>query len=169
MGWQLVLILYLSLWLSPIAFFFIEKRFGVTLWSKIEGKVGANLLQTLLSFQGRINRKKYWLMHLLLLVIFFFGVVGVLGLMFSTEDESLRYMLPIPILIFFIFWWWAGWALQRKRWQDRGKPGWWSFINLIPLIGWLWAFIELGCLRGTEGPNRFGPDPLEDYERPGAS
>jgi uncharacterized membrane protein YhaH (DUF805 family)/TM2 domain-containing membrane protein YozV len=25
----------------------------------------------------------------------------------------------------------------------------------------VWALIELGCLRGTVGPNRFGPDPLE--------
>jgi uncharacterized membrane protein YhaH (DUF805 family) len=24
----------------------------------------------------------------------------------------------------------------------------------------LWAFVELYCLRGTEGPNRFGSDPL---------
>jgi uncharacterized membrane protein YhaH (DUF805 family) len=24
----------------------------------------------------------------------------------------------------------------------------------------VWAFVELGCLRGTLGPNRFGPDPL---------
>ncbi|HEY5336705.1 MAG TPA: DUF805 domain-containing protein [Rhizomicrobium sp.] len=24
----------------------------------------------------------------------------------------------------------------------------------------LWAFVELGCLRGTSGDNRFGPDPL---------
>ena len=24
----------------------------------------------------------------------------------------------------------------------------------------IWAFVELGCLRGTLGPNRFGPDPL---------
>jgi uncharacterized membrane protein YhaH (DUF805 family) len=24
----------------------------------------------------------------------------------------------------------------------------------------VWAFVELGCLRGTVGPNRFGPDPL---------
>jgi uncharacterized membrane protein YhaH (DUF805 family) len=25
---------------------------------------------------------------------------------------------------------------------------------------WLWAVLELGCLRGTEGPNAYGPDPL---------
>jgi uncharacterized membrane protein YhaH (DUF805 family) len=24
----------------------------------------------------------------------------------------------------------------------------------------LWGFVEIACLRGTEGPNRFGPDPL---------
>ena len=24
-----------------------------------------------------------------------------------------------------------------------------------------WAFVELGCLRGTIGPNRFVPDPLQ--------
>jgi uncharacterized membrane protein YhaH (DUF805 family) len=24
----------------------------------------------------------------------------------------------------------------------------------------LWGFAEMGCLRGTDGPNRFGPDPL---------
>jgi uncharacterized membrane protein YhaH (DUF805 family) len=25
----------------------------------------------------------------------------------------------------------------------------------------IWAFVELACLRGTIGPNRYGPDPLE--------
>jgi uncharacterized membrane protein YhaH (DUF805 family) len=24
----------------------------------------------------------------------------------------------------------------------------------------IWAVIELGCLRGTPGANRYGPDPL---------
>lgn len=25
---------------------------------------------------------------------------------------------------------------------------------------YLWAFVEFGFLRGTRGPNQFGPDPL---------
>jgi uncharacterized membrane protein YhaH (DUF805 family) len=25
---------------------------------------------------------------------------------------------------------------------------------------YIWGFVEMGCLRGTVGPNRFGPDPL---------
>lgn len=34
-------------------------------------------------------------------------------------------------------------------------------IALLGQAGYLWYFIELFCLRGTRGENRFGPDPLE--------
>jgi uncharacterized membrane protein YhaH (DUF805 family) len=33
-------------------------------------------------------------------------------------------------------------------------------INIIPVIGWIWALVELGCLRGTPGRNQYGDDPL---------
>jgi uncharacterized membrane protein YhaH (DUF805 family) len=29
----------------------------------------------------------------------------------------------------------------------------------------LWGFVEMLCLRGTRGPNRFGPDPLAAVKR----
>jgi uncharacterized membrane protein YhaH (DUF805 family) len=29
----------------------------------------------------------------------------------------------------------------------------------------IWFFVQTGCLRGTVGPNRFGPDPLGEPER----
>jgi len=28
------------------------------------------------------------------------------------------------------------------------------------LILWIWGLVEMGFLRGTQGTNRFGPDPL---------
>jgi uncharacterized membrane protein YhaH (DUF805 family) len=31
---------------------------------------------------------------------------------------------------------------------------------LIFILG-IWALIWFGCLRGTVGPNQYGPDPLE--------
>ena len=49
--------------------------------------------------------------------------------------------------------------MQVKRWQDRGKFGWWSLIGSLPIIGAAWQFVENGCLRGTKGGNRFGADP----------
>jgi hypothetical protein len=44
------------------------------------------------------------------------------------------------------------------------KSGWWVLIGLIPVIGWIWAIVEPGLAKGTDGQNRFGspataPDP----------
>ena len=54
---------------------------------------------------------------------------------------------------------WISLALQVKRWHDRGKSGWWVLLGCIPYSGAIWSFIELGCLRGTDGPNEYGHDP----------
>ncbi len=54
-----------------------------------------------------------------------------------------------------------------KRFHDRNKSGWWalglmavSFIPYISFVAGLWLIIEPMFLRGTEGPNDYGPDPL---------
>jgi len=36
-----------------------------------------------------------------------------------------------------------------------------GLIGLIPIIGGIWLLIELGFLKGTDGPNRFG-SPVTD-------
>jgi uncharacterized membrane protein YhaH (DUF805 family) len=33
-------------------------------------------------------------------------------------------------------------------------------VSLVSLVIAIWSLIELGCLRGTAGPNQYGPDPL---------
>lgn len=55
---------------------------------------------------------------------------------------------------------WISLAIGVKRYHDRDRKGWWLLIVLIPVIGSLWLFVVLGFLKGTEGANRFGPDPL---------
>jgi uncharacterized membrane protein YhaH (DUF805 family) len=52
--------------------------------------------------------------------------------------------------------------VQIKRWHDLDKSGWWVLVNLIPILGGLWSLIECGFLKGTNGQNRFGPDPLQN-------
>ena len=47
---------------------------------------------------------------------------------------------------------------------DLGAFG--PLLALALLIVAIWAFIELYCLPGTEGPNRFGPDPLPGVSSP---
>jgi hypothetical protein len=54
---------------------------------------------------------------------------------------------------------WISICIMAKRYHHRGKSAWWILIALIPIIGWIWSFIELGLLRGDEGSNDNGPDP----------
>ena len=102
-------------------------------------------------FRGRISRKEYWLHYALpLCVVPIFGAVidgaakanGVVSLIIAL-------ILLVPSL-----------AGAVKRVHDRDRSGWFLLIWLIPLIGSIWMVVELGFLRGTNGPNRFGRDPL---------
>ena len=55
---------------------------------------------------------------------------------------------------------WPWFAIAIKRFHDRDQSGWWLLLNLIPLIGQLWLAVVLGFLKGSDGENRFGADPL---------
>ncbi len=92
----------------------------------------------------------------------------------------------IAVAIFALPIWVSGIAVGIKRLHDRDKSGWWILLfyfgpqvlnGLATAAGeneqilslllstasvalGIWAIVELGCLRGTPGPNRFGPDPL---------
>ena len=111
--------------------------------------------QILFSFQSRIPRRQYWGAHL---IQFIGGVACVLiiTLIAGTSQSPVALVLLVPIYIAAL---WAGLAVAVKRCHDRDKSGWFLLVALIPIIGALWLFIECGCLRGTEGPNRFGGDP----------
>jgi uncharacterized membrane protein YhaH (DUF805 family) len=61
---------------------------------------------------------------------------------------------PIAILVF-----WIGLALEVKRCHDRNYPGVMILISWVPLVGWLWALVDLGFIDGTPGPNQYGPSP----------
>jgi uncharacterized membrane protein YhaH (DUF805 family) len=83
------------------------------------------------------------------------------ALLFLVESESVPKavteilgLLMLPVLI-------VGIIVQIKRWHDRDKSGWWVLINFIPIVGGLWSLVECGFLKGTDGPNQFGPDPLQ--------
>jgi uncharacterized membrane protein YhaH (DUF805 family) len=123
-------------------------------------------MKTLLfSFQGRVNRAKFWLVNIGLVVVeaIVFGVAG--GSAMITDAPANMTMpsfgiLGIVCLLVFIVLIWAGLAIAVKRWHDRNKSGWWVLIALVPVIGGLWYLIECGFLRGTAGPNDYGPDPL---------
>jgi uncharacterized membrane protein YhaH (DUF805 family) len=81
-------------------------------------------------------------------------------------------------------------AASIKRLHDRNRSGWWiipfvfatgiysqfgnrfdgswlaDLVGFAVFIGSIWGAVEMYGLRGTRGPNRFGPDPLAPRETP---
>lgn len=143
--------------------------------------------QLLFSFQGRLNRKPYWLTTLAMIAVFLviillvFALAGGLGAL--TGDASGLGAAFIVLLIIYIPLLWIGLALGAKRLHDRNKSGWWLLVfwvlpGILQGIGEyagglgivlmiaafalsIWGLVEIGFLRGTVGPNQYGPDPLE--------
>ena len=64
------------------------------------------------------------------------------------------------VLVAFIPSLWISIAVQVKRWHDLDKTGFWYFVHLVPIVGTLYAWIDLGLQRGTIGYNQFGADPI---------
>jgi len=133
-------------------------------------------------FDGRVNRARFWIAALVFAVINV--VLAILGYVMdqSVVFQALNSMLGIVILI-------ASIAVGVKRLHDRNKSGWYLLLfylvpSILVVIGVLigafmedsaiiatvlgllafaigvWAFVEMGCLRGTVGVNQYGPDPV---------
>jgi len=112
-------------------------------------------------FSGRATRPEYWywvlFMYLLYIPLTFWafstselatwdsratvspGVAAVIGLV------GLALLLP-------------SWGVLVRRLHDTNHSGWFMFIALIPLVGWVLLLVILAT-DGTPGPNRFGGDP----------
>jgi uncharacterized membrane protein YhaH (DUF805 family) len=139
--------------------------------------------QLLFSFRGRINRASYWLTTISVLII---GVVVVFVATFvalfagGLDGAGGLVGAAAALLILYIPFLWAGLAIAAKRLHDRDKSAWWLLLFYV-LPGVLqgisnqaggaglvfyvasgviaiWVLVELGFLRGTVGPNRYGPD-----------
>jgi uncharacterized membrane protein YhaH (DUF805 family) len=146
------------------------------------------------SFEGRINRKPFWIASLIMLavaIVLSLVIVTPLTLMSPGLGGFVALLIWLALLYPVV-------ALGVKRLHDRGKSGQLMAVFLAPgiilqlgdllgitgrvqviggetvylpnMLGWLlivvsigvaiWALVELGILKGTQGPNAYGPDPL---------
>jgi uncharacterized membrane protein YhaH (DUF805 family) len=113
----------------------------------------------LTSFEGRINRGKFWAAIGVFIVIGIIGLIldSILGTRITLASGGQVGIIGIIISLASIYF---ALAVYAKRWHDRDKSGWWSLILLVPFIGAIWFLVECGILEGTRGANRYGPDPL---------
>ena len=112
------------------------------------------MLGFLFSPFGRIGRGRWWASQAIIISL---AIVAIMmaGASYEANPSSavlfLAALLCLPL--------WINICTTIKRYHDRDKSGWWFLFQFIPIIGPIWAFIELGFLSGTYGDNDYGPGP----------
>jgi uncharacterized membrane protein YhaH (DUF805 family) len=149
--------------------------------SRPNEQLAASLVSLFFSLKGRINRARLWI-GTIALVIGWIAAMALFNWMFMLADWLVPvYGFGIAAGVVLL---WGHLGVCIKRLHDRGKSGWWLILfwalpTAVSQVGeastdyglriaaavvigviWLWAVVDLGCLRGTEGPNAYGPDPL---------
>jgi uncharacterized membrane protein YhaH (DUF805 family) len=109
-----------------------------------------------ISTRGRIPRSIYWAAKLGL-VFTLLGVVAISAAVEGTNSRGDSGWLWLPFILYLF----AIVSVAIKRLHDRDMSGGWVLACFVPYLGELFSLIVLGCLKGTEGSNDYGPDPLE--------
>lgn len=138
----------------------------------------------LFNTNGRLPRSRYWLAVLVYAVTVVAGFIAALLLITSTSDAAPAVLYVGGGLVFLTLYF-SITAVAAKRLHDRDKTGWWGalflalpgllygassgglvsassgfVLRIVAALLFAWGVVELGGLRGTVGPNRYGDDPL---------
>jgi len=123
------------------------------------GQAVSSGLRNFFTFAGRAPRSEYWFFYLFFIICAFAGgfLDGLLGLAVFNEDDEFVYgpLLVLSILLLFF----PQLSVAVRRLHDIGRSGWWLWLGLIPFVGGL-ILLVWACMRGTEGNNKYGPNPL---------
>jgi uncharacterized membrane protein YhaH (DUF805 family) len=102
------------------------------------------------TFSGRAQRSAYWWWVLFELIVLI--VAQILdGILFGATTPVLYGIAALGLLLPSI-------AVAIRRLHDLDRTGWW-FLLVFTGIGGIVLLIWF-CMKGTTGPNRYGPDPL---------
>ena len=143
-----------------------------------------DLKSKFLRFDNRLNRKRYIIRSLSLLAValVLLTVLGiVLYMLFGKSSNATVLTIGKLIAVILLI---PSYSLIIRRLHDLNRPGWWCaplIINtiikmflkgtqssaLLSIIGGLIALasfivsVYILFFKGTDGPNQYGPDPLE--------
>jgi uncharacterized membrane protein YhaH (DUF805 family) len=101
------------------------------------------------TFSGRAGRPEFWWWALFELLVLIVAVAVDAFLFHPQSGVGPIYGLSILALLL------PGLAVTVRRLHDTDRSGWWILLGFIPFGGIV--LLVFYCLRGTEGPNRFGP------------
>lgn len=103
--------------------------------------------QNYVNFSARAARSEFWLWTL----FSFLASITAELLDLAVDSSALQILVCLALFL-------PSLAVSVRRLHDLGRTGWWlllifTVVGIVPLVFW-------NCVRGTAGPNRFGPDPL---------
>lgn len=117
------------------------------------------------TWQGRASRSEYWYFVLFSFICQIGAAIldNILGTNFTIEDPNTGqvvsigygYLYMLAALVNFL----PQLAALVRRLHDTDRSGWWYWIALIPLVGFILLIVWLAT-RGTQGQNSYGSDPL---------
>ncbi|MCG9598498.1 DUF805 domain-containing protein [Vibrio sp. Isolate25] len=139
-----------------------------------------SMKELLLSFQGRVGRKTYWIWN----IIYYVLIVGFAAGVNALLPSMAHLLLPLFLIVVLL----PDLAITAKRWHDRGKSSWWLLLNVPLIIGRMtvpagdpaqmtqpttlqavsslaalvcgvWILVECGFLKGNQGNNQYGVEP----------
>ena len=115
-----------------------------------------DLKSMFLCYDNRLNRKRYLFRGLALgaAVSIITKLIGIIAVsMQSSAIASLGTIISVAAAI-------PSFMLMIRRLHDLNRPTWWCIGVFVPLVN-LVLGIYLLFFKGTDGPNDYGPDPLE--------
>jgi uncharacterized membrane protein YhaH (DUF805 family) len=102
----------------------------------------------LLSFEGRIGRKPFWLWSMALLLGFLIAA-GLYGALLAAAnpglpDDALLARSKWGVYALYLVVLWPLTALMAKRFHDRGRSGWLSLVPVVPSVVYTVAIEVVG-------------------------
>jgi uncharacterized membrane protein YhaH (DUF805 family) len=138
------------------------------------------------SFHGRINRSEFWILMLIAfafaIAIVFLSFIPVTAVRIPVAFALVLAALAVFLAAatrrlhdrdksawFLLLYFGAPSLIQTAKSEEQGtvtfslfSGGFGSFFEILSLAISVWTIVELGCLQGTPGVNRYGPVPLKE-------
>jgi uncharacterized membrane protein YhaH (DUF805 family) len=113
------------------------------------------LTQKYATFTGRASRSEFWLFWLFCIVVSVVLSFVDLAVGAFSMDAGIGLLSGIFALAIIV----PSLAVAFRRMHDTDRTAWWLLIALIPFIGAI-VLLVFYVLKGTDGNNQYGPDPL---------
>ena len=129
-----------------------------------------HVLKNYATFTGRARRSEYW--YFVLFNFLFTIAASILDNILGTtiKREWDYHGMPLTFsngyiqILYSLFVLVPNLAVSVRRLHDVGKSGWFIFLALIPIIGWIWIIVLL-CTDSMPGENEYGPNPKGEVQQ----